>query len=57
MNYHIVSDGSPKPYRLKIAVPSFKNMKVLPHLLKGVHIADIPPIYWSLNFWPVESDR
>lgn len=57
MSYHIVSDGTPRPYRLKIGVPSFKNMRVLPHLLKGCHIADIPPIYWSLNFWPVESDR
>jgi NADH-quinone oxidoreductase subunit D len=57
MSYHVISDGSPRPYRVKIGTPSFKNMRVLPHLLKGVHIADIPAIYWSLNFWPVEADR
>ena len=57
MSYYIVSDGSPRPYRLKIGVPSNKNLRVLPHLLKGCHVADIPVIYWGLNFWPVENDR
>ncbi len=57
MSYFVVSDGSPKPYRVKIGSGSFKNLRVLPHLLKGVHVADIPPIYWGLNFWPVEADR
>jgi len=57
MSYHIVSDGSPRPYRLKIGVPSAKNLRVLPNLIRNVHVADIPIIYWSLNYWPVESDR
>jgi NADH-quinone oxidoreductase subunit D len=57
LGYHIVSDGTPRPYRLAIAVPSFKNIRVLPHLLKGAHVADIPSIYWGLNVWPVESDK
>jgi NADH-quinone oxidoreductase subunit D len=57
MSYHLISDGTPRPYRLKLGVPSFKNMAVLPHLLKGVHIADIPPVYWGLNYWPVEADH
>jgi NADH-quinone oxidoreductase subunit D len=57
MSYHIVSDGSPRPYRLKISPPSTKNLRVLPHLLRNVHVADIPVIYWGLNYWPVENDR
>jgi len=57
MSYQIISDGSPRPYRLKIGTPSFKNLRVLPHLLRNVHIADIPVIYWGLNYWPVEADR
>ena len=32
-------------------------MIVIPHLLKGVHIADIPPVYWGLNYWPVHADK
>jgi NADH-quinone oxidoreductase subunit D len=57
MSFHLISDGSPRPYRLKIGSPSFKNMRVLPHLLRNVHVADIPIIYWSLNYWPLEADR
>ena len=57
MSYHLISDGTPRPYRLKIGVPSFKNMIMIRELLKGVHVGDIPPVYWSQNFWPVESDR
>ena len=57
MSYFLVSDGTPKPYRLKLGVPSFKNMRVIPHLLQGVHIADIPVVYWGLNYWPVEADH
>ncbi|HXW38005.1 MAG TPA: NADH-quinone oxidoreductase subunit D [Nitrososphaerales archaeon] len=57
MSYHLVSDGTPRPYRLKIGTPSFKNLRVMPHLLRNVHIADIPVIYWGLNYWPVEADR
>jgi NADH-quinone oxidoreductase subunit D len=56
-SYHIVSDGSPRPYRLKIGVGSFRNMRLLPLLLKGAHVADVPPIYWGLNYWPVSADR
>jgi hypothetical protein len=32
-------------------------MIMIRELLKGAHVADIPPIYWGTNFWPVESDR
>jgi NADH-quinone oxidoreductase subunit D len=57
MSYHLISDGSPRPYRVKIGTPSFKNLAVMPHLLRNVHVADIPVIYWSGNYWPVEADR
>lgn len=57
LGYHIVSDGTPKPYRVKISVGSFRNMLALPYLLVGKRLADMPAIYWSLNYWPVEADR
>jgi NADH-quinone oxidoreductase subunit D len=56
-SYFVVSDGTPRPYRLKIGTGSFKNMRVLPHLLKGIHISDIPLVYWGLNYWPVHADK
>ena len=52
-----MSDGTPKPYRVKISVGSFRNMLALPYLLVGQKLADMPAVYWSLNYWPVEADR
>ena len=57
LGYHIISDGTPKPYRVKISVGSFRNMLALPYLLVGKRLADMPAVYWSLNYWPVEADR
>ena len=57
LGYYIVSDGTPKPYRVKLSVASFRNMLALPYLLIGSKLADMPSIYWSLNYWPVEADR
>jgi NADH-quinone oxidoreductase subunit D len=57
LGYYIVSDGTPKPYRVKMSVGSFRNMLALPYLLVGQRLADMPAVYWSLNYWPVEADR
>ncbi len=57
LSYYIVSDGSSKPYRVKISVGSFRNILALPHLLVGSRLGDMPSIYWALNYWPVEADR
>jgi NADH-quinone oxidoreductase subunit D len=57
LGYYIISDGTPKPYRVKISVGSFRNMLALPYLLVGQKLADMPAVYWSLNYWPVEADR
>ncbi len=55
--YYLVSDGNKRPYRVKLSVPSFREIAAMPHLLKGARLADMPAIYWSLNYWPVEADR
>jgi NADH-quinone oxidoreductase subunit D len=57
LGYYVVSDGTPKPYRVKMSVGSFRNMLALPYLLVGQKMADMPATYWSLNYWPVEADR
>lgn len=56
-SYYIRSDGTDRPYRVKISTPSFRNLIAIPHLIRNVRIADVPIIYWSLNYWPVEADR
>jgi len=54
---HIISDGKVEPYRLKLSVGSFRNLIALPYLLKGEKLGNMPAVYWSLNYWPVEADR
>lgn len=57
MSYYIVSDAGKFPYRIKISPPSFRNLPTIPFLLKGARLADMPVIYWGINYWPVEADR
>jgi NADH-quinone oxidoreductase subunit D len=54
LGFHIVSDGSPRPYRLKINAPSFKNLQVVPHILPGGLLADVVATLGSLD--PVLGD-
>ncbi len=55
---YMVSDGSLSPYRIKVRGPDFLHMiPVLEFLLKGVQIADVPAVYWSLNICPADMDR
>jgi len=57
INHYVVGDGGDKPYRVKMSTGSFKNLAALPFLLKGVRIGDMPMVYGSLDYWPVEADR
>jgi len=54
---YIVSKSKPEPYRVKLSVSSFRNLIAMPYLLKGEKLGNMPAIYWSLNYWPVEADR
>jgi len=55
---YMVSDGNGTPYRVKVRGPDFLHMiPVLEYLLKGVQIADVPAVYWSLNICPADMDR
>jgi len=55
---YMVSKGNSTPYRVKVRGPDFLHMiPVLEHLLKGVQIADVPAVYWSLNICPADMDR
>ena len=55
--YYIVSDGSPKPYRVKIRTPSFVNLEALERLAKGRLIADIVAIIGSMDIVLGEVDK
>ncbi|MBI3842238.1 MAG: NADH-quinone oxidoreductase subunit D [Thaumarchaeota archaeon] len=57
LGMYIVSDSKTEPYRVKISVGSFRNLICMPYLLKGEKLGNMPAVYWSLNYWPVEADR
>ena len=57
LGFHVISNNRPEPYRVKISVGSFRNLICIPYLLKGEKLGNMPSVYWSLNYWPVEADR
>lgn len=54
---YIVSDGSPKPYRVHFRAPSFINLQSLPHMAKGRLVADLVALIASLDPVLGEVDR
>ena len=41
LGYHVVSDGSNRPYRVHVRDPSFVNLQAVPALVEGGLIADV----------------
>lgn len=54
---YLVSDGTDKPYRIKIRPPSFCNLSAIRHLLKGIWVADSVVVLGSLDIVLGEVDR
>jgi NADH-quinone oxidoreductase subunit D len=54
---YLISDGSPKPYRMKWRGASFSNLAVLPHILPGHKVADVVAIMGSVDPVFGEVDR
>lgn len=52
-----MSDGTRKPYRIKLRKPSFSNLSALPEILKGFKIADLVAVMGSLDLVVPEMDR
>ncbi len=57
IGFYIVSDGTPKPYRLRIRPPSFVNLQSLVDMAKGHMLADVVAIIGSLDIVLGEIDR
>src|SRR5438105_3874367 len=49
LGFHIVSNGKGKPYAIQVRGPSFPILSGLPRLIKGHMVADIIPIFDSIN--------
>lgn len=57
LGVYIVSDGSQKPYRVKIRGASFVNLSIAQKVLPGVKIADLVAILGSFDLVMGEVDR
>lgn len=54
---YIESDGSNKPYRLKLATPSLNAAAVVDHITRGQKIADLITIGGSMDYIVPDMDR
>jgi NADH-quinone oxidoreductase subunit D len=57
LGYYLVSDGEAKPYRMKVRTPSFSNISVVPHMLRGAYVPDLVAILGSMFFVVGDIDR
>ncbi|MFA6709798.1 MAG: NADH-quinone oxidoreductase subunit NuoD [Candidatus Methanomethylophilaceae archaeon] len=54
---YLVSDGSERPYRLKVRSPVFVNVSASKNMVVGNRIADIPAIMAMIDMCLGETDR
>jgi NADH-quinone oxidoreductase subunit D len=54
LGVYLFSDGTSKPFRVKVRSPSFSNIALIPHILPGHLVADAVAILGSLD--PVFGD-
>lgn len=54
---YLVSDGSNKPYRLKIRAPGFVHLAALDELARGHMLADVVALIGTLDLVLGEIDR
>lgn len=57
LGFFVVSDGSDRPYRVRVRPPCFTIMSALHKLLVGDQVADIIPTFGSVNMIAGELDR
>lgn len=57
LGVYLISDGSPKPFRLHWRAPTFVNLQALPQMMKGYKVADAVAILGSLDIVLGEVDR
>ncbi|MBJ6726021.1 NADH dehydrogenase (quinone) subunit D [Geomesophilobacter sediminis] len=57
LGYYLVSDGSAKPYRMRVRPPSFVNLSAIEKMAKGSMMADLVAVIGTLDIVLGEIDR
>jgi NADH-quinone oxidoreductase subunit D len=57
LGFYVVSDGSGRPYKCRCRPPCFYTTAALRQMIIGANIADVVPIFGSLNMIGGECDR
>jgi len=57
LGVYIASDGSPKPWRVKVRAPSFVNVQALPKLVEGRLLSDVVACIGTTDIVLGEIDR
>lgn len=57
LGFYLVSDGSGRPYRVRVRPPCFVAMGIVGPLIEGHTLADVVPIFGMMNMIGGECDR
>ena len=57
LGFYIISDGTNKPFRMKISPSSFFNLGALPKMIEGQMVADVVAAIGSIDIVLGEIDR
>jgi NADH-quinone oxidoreductase subunit D len=57
LGYYLVSDGGSKPYKCRCRPPSFPLVQAIPFMIKDRMVADVIPVFGSLNYIAGEVER
>ena len=57
LGFYVVSDGTNKPFRMRIRPPSFINLGALPKMIEGQMVADVVAAIGSIDIVLGEIDR
>ncbi len=57
IGFYVVSDGTPKPYRVHVRAPSFANLQTLSTMCEGSLIADVVAAIGSIDIVLGDVDR